>query len=198
MREAGEASAVRGGPNGERPPTTSAELDHVAVPASGFRIVWNPLSASVPLALGVAVREASLSVVMPVHDEAAHLPETIEGLVAAVEGSGFAAELVLVDDGSQDGSAEVARATVDGRIPLRVLAQANRGRLAARRAGLEAATGDFVLFLDARVRLTAGALRFVRERVDDGEPVWNGHVRVEGESAFAIFWRLLAELAWRD
>jgi glycosyltransferase involved in cell wall biosynthesis len=82
-------------------------------------------------------------------------------------------------------------------VPLRVLAQPNRGRFEARQAGLAAATGDFVLFLDARVRLTRDALRFVRERLD-GQEVWNGHVRVETDNPLGIFWRLLAELAWRE
>jgi glycosyltransferase involved in cell wall biosynthesis len=143
------------------------------------------------------VEEVSLSVVVPVFNEASHLPQTVEALVAALEGSGFDAELVLVDDGSSDGSAEVARASAYGRVPLRVLTQPNRGRFEARRAGLSAARGDFLLFLDARVRLVPDALRFVRERLE-GEPVWNGHVHVETDNAFGAFWRLLAELAWRD
>jgi hypothetical protein len=55
-----------------------------------------------------------------------------------------------------------------------------------------------VLFLDARVRIEPEALRFLHERVDDGELVWNGHVHVESESPLGAFWGLLAELAWRD
>ena len=47
---------------------------------------------------------------MPVHDEAAHLPATIDALADAVGRSSFAADIVLVDDGSTDGSAEAARA----------------------------------------------------------------------------------------
>ena len=74
----------------------------------------------------------SLSIVMPVFNERTHLPATIDALVAALEGSGFDAEFVLVDDGSTDGSAEVARASVDGRTRLRVVAQPNRGRFEAR------------------------------------------------------------------
>ena len=142
------------------------------------------------------VAEVSLSVVLPAFNEARHLPHTIAGLAAALEGSGFNAELVLVDDGSTDGSAEVARAAADG-MPIRVLTQANRGRFEARRLGLSAATGDYVLFLDARVRLAADSLRFVHDRLSD-EPVWNGHVHIDTDNLFGIFWRLLAELAWRD
>jgi glycosyltransferase involved in cell wall biosynthesis len=139
----------------------------------------------------------SLSVVMPVFNERAHLPGTIDALATAIEGSGFDAELILVDDGSTDGSADVARSSADGRVPLRVVTQSNHGRFEARRAGLSAASGDHVLFLDARVQLLPNALRFVHDRVR-AEPVWNGHVYVETDSVLGDFWRLVAELAWRD
>jgi glycosyltransferase involved in cell wall biosynthesis len=139
----------------------------------------------------------SLSVVMPVFNEGTHLARTIDALVTAIEGSGFDPELVLVDDGSTDGSAEVARSSAHGRVPLSVVSQPNRGRFEARRAGLSAASGEHVLFLDARVQLLPNALRFVHERVRT-EPVWNGHVYVETDNVLGDFWRLLAELAWRD
>jgi hypothetical protein len=145
---------------------------------------------------GVIVGD-SLSVVMPVFNEAVQLPRTIEALTSALEGSGFEAELLVVDDGSTDGSAGVAQSSADGRIQLRVVAQANRGRFEARRAGLAEAGGDYVLFLDSRVQLRPDALRFVHGRLQS-EPVWNGHVYVAADNALGDFWRLLAELAWRD
>jgi glycosyltransferase involved in cell wall biosynthesis len=143
------------------------------------------------------VAAPSLSIVMPVHNEAAHLPATVRALLSAVDGSGFDAELVLVDDGSTDGSAYVARSVADGRVSLNVVLQPNRGRFDARRAGLAEARGDFVLFLDSRVLLGQDALRFVRTRLQSA-PVWNGHVYVDADNALGEFWRLLAELAWRD
>jgi glycosyltransferase involved in cell wall biosynthesis len=121
----------------------------------------------------------------------------MHALVAALDGSQIDAEIVLVDDGSTDRSAEVAREAVDGRVALRVLSQSNRGRFEARRAGLSAARGEFVLFLDSRVQLHPDALRFVSRRLP-AEPVWNGHVYVDADNAFGEFWRLLAELAWRE
>jgi glycosyltransferase involved in cell wall biosynthesis len=143
------------------------------------------------------VAGVSLSIVIPVFNDASHLPATIEGVVAALDGTHFDAELIVVDDGSTDGSADAAWASAD-RVPLRVLTQPNRGRFEARRAGLAAASHEFVLFLDARVRLAGDALRFVEERVRRGDRVWNGHVEVAAENTFGLFWRLLAELAWRD
>lgn len=147
---------------------------------------------------GGTVDAPLLSVVIPVRDEAPHLGTTIDALLTALEGSGLDAELVIVDDGSSDGSAEVARVSVDGHVPLSVVRRNGDGRFEARRAGLEAASGELVLLLDARVRLDPDALSFLRDRVIDGELVWNGHVHVESGSALGTFWGLLAELAWRD
>jgi glycosyltransferase involved in cell wall biosynthesis len=139
----------------------------------------------------------SLSVVVPVHNEAAHLARTMCALLAALDGSGFDGELVVVDDGSSDGSADVARSSIDGRVKARIVRQPNRGRFEARRAGLSEATGEYVLFLDSRVQLAPDALGFVRDRLPS-ERVWNGHVYVDADNALGDFWRLLAELAWRD
>jgi glycosyltransferase involved in cell wall biosynthesis len=144
------------------------------------------------------VTARSLSVVIPVRDEAAQLPATIDALLAALDENGFDAELVVVDDGSSDGSGDAARAQADGRLPISVLRLDGEGRFEARRAGLQAATGELVLLLDARIRLEPGSLHFLQERVAVGETVWNGHVHVDSESPFGVFWGLLAELAWRD
>ena len=141
----------------------------------------------------------TLSVVMPVFNEASHLPATIDALVDAVEGCGFDTDLVLVDDGSVDGSADAVATALANRLPLTVVKQPNRGRFEARRAGLDAARGTWVLLLDGRVRIETGALAFVRGRVTAGDTVWTSHVHVADRgNPFGVFWRLLAELAWRD
>jgi glycosyltransferase involved in cell wall biosynthesis len=139
-----------------------------------------------------------LTVVLPVHNEAPHLPATIAALVEAVGRSDLEAELIVVDDGSTDGSAEVARAAVREHLPLTVLAQANEGRFSARQAGIEAARGDVVLLLDGRVRVSQDALAFVHERLPEAR-VWNGHVHVATDgNVYGVFWKLVAELAWRE
>jgi glycosyltransferase involved in cell wall biosynthesis len=141
----------------------------------------------------------TLSVVLPAYNEGPHLRATINALVEAVERSGLGVELVFVDDGSTDGSADIVSHAVGNRLPLRVVAQPNSGRFAARRAGLDAATADWVLLLDGRVRLEPDALKYVWGRVQAGERIWNGHVHVETESnPYGAFWNVLAELAWRE
>jgi glycosyltransferase involved in cell wall biosynthesis len=140
-----------------------------------------------------------LAVVMPVYNEAPHLPATIEALVEAAARSDFAVQLILIDDGSTDASARIARDTVGERLPITVLKQPNRGRFEARRAGLEAASSEWVLLLDGRVRLDTGALAFVQDRIAVNGAVWNGHVEVEAHgNPYGTFWKLIAELAWED
>jgi glycosyltransferase involved in cell wall biosynthesis len=141
----------------------------------------------------------TLSVVIPVYNARDHIAETIDAAVDAIERAGFDAELVLVDDGSSDGSAEVAEAASAGRVPFRLVSQPNRGRFEARRAGVETASGEWILLLDSRLVLAPDALQFIAERLDNGDQVWTGHVDMEVDGdPYGTFWKLLAELAWND
>jgi glycosyltransferase involved in cell wall biosynthesis len=138
-----------------------------------------------------------LTVVMPVFNEAADIGATVDALVEATSRSPFDVELLVVDDGSTDGSAGIARHAAGDRLAFRALEQPNRGRFEARRAGIEAAATEWVLLLDARVRIDPDALAFVHERIAETNGVWNGHVDIDAEgNAYGTFWKLIAELAW--
>jgi glycosyltransferase involved in cell wall biosynthesis len=83
------------------------------------------------------------SVIIPVYNGAATLDRCLDGLARqSLERARF--EVILVDDGSNDGSGAVAE-----RAGVRVIRQPRRGAAAARNRGLEAARGRIVLFLDA-------------------------------------------------
>jgi len=142
------------------------------------------------------VERIGLSVVVPLYNETAGIGATLDSIDRAVTAAErFDAEIVVVDDGSTDDG----RAVVESHpspVPLRVLAQANRGRFEARRAGLEAATREYVLLLDAGVTLESDALRFVAERLDEGEDVWNGHAVLTGEGLYVRFWQVIDHLAF--
>jgi glycosyltransferase involved in cell wall biosynthesis len=87
-----------------------------------------------------------LSVVIPVYNEAATIAELI-GRVHAVD---VPKQIIVVDDGSTDGTREVLEALQERYANMRVLRQPrNRGKGAALRLGFQHATGDFVLVQDA-------------------------------------------------
>jgi len=83
-----------------------------------------------------------VSVIIPVYDGARHLGAALDSVVAQ---DYRPLEIIVVDDGSNDGSGEIA-----GRYPdVRCLCQEHRGVSAARNAGVSAATGRLLAFLDA-------------------------------------------------
>ena len=84
----------------------------------------------------------ALSVVIPTYNG----QDTIGRAVASVVSSSAVVEVIVVDDGSTDRTAEVVGDISDERVIL--ISQPNRGRSAARNEGLRRATGGFVLFLD--------------------------------------------------
>ena len=91
-----------------------------------------------------------LSIVVPAHDEAASLGALVEEVGAGVLGRGIRAELIVVDDGSADATAEVLGRLAEGRPWLRVLRNDRRlGQTRALGAGVAAARGAAVATLDA-------------------------------------------------
>jgi glycosyltransferase involved in cell wall biosynthesis len=84
-----------------------------------------------------------LSVVIPAYNRATLLPLTLRSLLAQAH---VADEILVVDDGSTDGTAEIAEAFGN---PVRVIRQSNQGPGAARNRGLAEAQGEFIHFFDS-------------------------------------------------
>lgn len=82
------------------------------------------------------------SVIIPVHNRERLVGDTIRSVLT----QGGDVEIIAVDDGSTDGSLDVLRSFGTA---VRVIAQENRGPGAARNAGLEAARGQYIVFLDS-------------------------------------------------
>jgi glucosyl-3-phosphoglycerate synthase len=101
--------------------------------------------------------DRAVSVCIPAHNEASTIARVITAVlpshVATAGGSGLVDEVLVVDDGSTDGTADVASRA--GARVVRLLRRVGKG--GAMRAALEAAGGDFLVFLDADVENTTGA-----------------------------------------
>jgi dolichyl-phosphate beta-glucosyltransferase len=90
-----------------------------------------------------------LSVVIPTYRAASRIAAGLRAVGAYLAAKPFVSEIVVVDDGSADGTADAARAALAGGVPHRVLARArNLGKGASVREGVLAAAGEIILFCD--------------------------------------------------
>ncbi len=112
-----------------------------------------------------AYRAPLVSVVIPCFNHREFLAEAIRSVR---EQDYPSVEIIVVDDGSTDGSADVATAFPE----VRVIRQRNQGLSAARNAGLATSRGEYLLFLDADDRYVPGAIsasmRFILEHRECG------------------------------
>jgi len=107
-----------------------------------------------------------LSIVMPSHNRAATLARAIDSVLAQTD---VARELIVVDDGSTDGTAELLQSYGDRLIVVRL--ERNGGSNHARNRGIERAKGDVVCFIDSDDEFLPHKLRFVAEYFTDNPKV---------------------------
>ena len=100
-----------------------------------------------------------LSIVVPIYNEVESTPRLIEAIAAVMQANRYRYEIICVDDGSTDGSADLLRQIARDRTDLKaVLLRRNYGQTAAMAAGFNTAqgTGD----RDARWRLAKRSCRY--------------------------------------
>jgi dolichyl-phosphate beta-glucosyltransferase len=95
-------------------------------------------------------RYPSYSIVIPAFNESARIPATLESVVACIRERGWDAEVIVVNDGSSDSTADVVRAFARNAPEVRLIENVvNRGKGYSVRAGLLQALGEVVMFTDA-------------------------------------------------
>ncbi len=142
------------------------------------------------------MQEPSLSVLVPLYNEEEFIATLLERVLSAPLPDGMTREVIVVDDGSRDGSAEAveAFATRFPDIVRLVRHDRNRGKGAAVRTAIEHARGEFVVIQDADLEYDPGEYRTLLKPLVEGkaDAVYGSRFLVAGERRVLYFWHALA------
>lgn len=154
------------------------------------RAIWRPW----PVQRGVAT--PAVSIVMVVRNEAAGLREKLRNLMT-LDYPADRCQLVVVSDGSTDGTEAILReAAQDPRVHV-VLNQVPQGKACGLNDGVGLAQGEVVVFTDARQQIEARALRLLVENFADpqvgavsGELMLGDPASGEANRGMGLYWRM--------
>ena len=121
--------------------------------------------------------ELDVSIILPVYNEAEHLEQEVNRVRAAMDASPYSYEIIVVDDGSSDNSAEVA-----SRIPNIVFLHflQNRGSGSARKAGTMAARGRITVWTDVDMTYPNDTIPQLVKELDGYDQVVGARTTEEG------------------
>ena len=116
-----------------------------------------------------------VSIVVPLYNEAENIPNLHDRVSSALTGHSFTWELILVDDGSGDGSCQILRdiAARDHRVKV-IRFRRNFGQTAAMAAGFDAATGDVVIPMDGDLQNDPLDIPALLSKIHEGYDVVSG------------------------
>lgn len=107
-----------------------------------------------------------LSIVLPAYNEVAIAATSVGTVGKVLDGMGVDYEIIVADDGSEDGTPDAVRDA--GLERVRLVSQPHRGKGAALTAGFSEATGEYIGFLDIDLEISEDYLPEFVEALDDG------------------------------
>ena len=130
-----------------------------------------------------------LSVIIPIYNEI----NTLEEIIARVQGTNLADEIVLVDDGSIDGTREIVEKFKNKNGFVVVMHEKNQGKGAAVRSGFEVAKGEIFLIQDADLEYDPREYPNLLKPLDEGlSDVVYGSRFLGASRRVAMFWHMIA------
>ncbi|MBD1826996.1 glycosyltransferase family 2 protein [Microcoleus vaginatus GB1-A2] len=116
-----------------------------------------------------------VSVVVPVYNEVESLPHLIEAIASSIQPSGLSYQIICVDDGSKDGSAELLQQLAGSRDDLcAVILRRNYGQTAAMSAGFDRARGRAIVTLDGDLQNDPADIPLLLAKLDEGYDLVSG------------------------
>jgi len=133
------------------------------------------ISIPPPVPVDALEKRISISIVLPCYNEKENLPTVLEEIQAVVSRHNYRAEVIAVDDGSNDGTRDLYPSLIERFPMLRVLLfKRNFGQTAAMMAGFEHATGDVVIPMDADLQNDPSDIPVLLEKMNEGHQVVSG------------------------
>lgn len=120
-----------------------------------------------------------VSIVLPVFNEKGHLRDEIARIRAAMDASSYSYEIIVIDDGSTDGSSQALREIPDIRL---IAFTRNRGTGSARKAGTQAAHGRIVVWTDVDMSYPNDEIPRLVKELDGYDQVVGARTSEQGTS----------------
>ena len=116
-----------------------------------------------------------LSIIVPAYNEAESIPVLLERLLAVLDEIGKPFEIILVNDGSKDGTQAALRAAASRRQEVKAIElKRNSGQTAAMMCGIDHASGDIIIPIDADLQNDPADIPLLLEKIAEGYDVVSG------------------------